>query len=69
MMRADILVDKSLADMTLDELAFRRNGLHHDVRRAALSNRSSESLALAETARGELAEVEGEIRKRLAGKP
>lgn len=64
-MRADILGDKSLSNMTLDELAFRRNGYHHDVRKAALSNRSAESLALAETARTELAKVEAEIRQRL----
>ena len=63
-MRENILVDKSLGEMTLDELAFRRNGYHHDVRRAALSNRS-----LAESARASLAEVEAEIRKRLAGQP
>ena len=68
-MRENILVDKSLGEMTLDELAFRRNGYHHDVRRAALSNRSSESFSLAESARASLAEVEAEIRKRLAGQP
>lgn len=63
-MRDDIVGSQPLSEMTLEALAFRRNGLLHDI--AALYQRGARDMReQAIAAQSNLAEVEAEIAKRL----
>lgn len=66
-MRADIFADIPIAEMTLDQLAFRRNGHRHDIAdHHRRGDRDARPNVLA--TQSELAEVDAEIKQRLLGK-